>query len=180
MNIDVKLTDKNDAYIIKNLYPLYLHDLSGHHGTFPNCHGIYEDTDDFITLQDQYVVQNVWWEKPGCLFPFLILVDGRPAGFDLIATSPHCNKDIDFFVNDFFLLQPYRGRGIAEIAATKVFDQFKGKWELFTNPADKNIGAQQYWRKTLSKYTNGVYTESIGDTFDGYKIIFRFDNSAGK
>ncbi|GIN86201.1 hypothetical protein J6TS2_25870 [Heyndrickxia sporothermodurans] len=27
MNVHVKLTAKNEAYIIKNMYPLYLHDL---------------------------------------------------------------------------------------------------------------------------------------------------------
>lgn len=32
MKIDVHLTDKDEAYIIKNLYPLYLYDLSGHYG----------------------------------------------------------------------------------------------------------------------------------------------------
>lgn len=89
MKIDVHLTDKGEAYIIKNLYPLYLYDLSGHYDRVPNVHGIYEDSDDFRTLNDQYEVQNIWWEKPGILFPYVISVDGIPAGFSLIATPPH-------------------------------------------------------------------------------------------
>jgi len=99
MNIEVQLTEKNDAYIIKNLYPLFLYDLSGHYGRLPNVHGIYEENDDFRTLSDQYEVQNIWWEKPGILFPYLILVDRIPAGFILIATPPHCvwqNKSTHF------------------------------------------------------------------------------------
>ncbi|NEY98170.1 hypothetical protein [Heyndrickxia shackletonii] len=44
MKIDVQLTDKKEAYIIKNLYPLYLYDLSGHYGNLPNKHGIYEES----------------------------------------------------------------------------------------------------------------------------------------
>lgn len=177
MKIEVRLTDNREAYVIKNLYPLYLYDLSEHFGRIPNAHGIYEDSDDFKTLHDQYEVQSIWWEKPDVLFPYLIFVDGIPAGFILIATPPYCNKGINYFVNEFFLIQSLRGKGIAEKAANIVFDQFKGKWELFTNPLEKNIVGQKFWRKTIFNYTNGVYTEIKEETYDGYKSVFRFDNS---
>jgi predicted acetyltransferase len=180
MKIEVKLTSTNDAYIIKNMYPLYLHDLSGHYGLIeghmPNKHGIYEDSHAFKTLQDQYDVQNIWWERQHCLYPFLILVNDVPAGFELIATPPHCAPGVDFFVHDFFLLQPYRGNGIAEFAAKQVFEQFRGNWELYTNPSDKNLIGQKFWRKTVSNYTDGHFEESVGPTHDGNKMIFRFSN----
>ncbi|MGD0033829.1 hypothetical protein SLT67_20865 [Paenibacillus illinoisensis] len=180
MNIEVILTTEDQAYIIKNMYPLYLHDLSGHYGLeadhTPNQHGIFENSNHYQTLQDQYDVQNIWWEKPGSLYPFLIMADEVPAGFVLVGTSPYCSKDVDFFVHEFFLMQPYRGRGIAEYAASNVFDKFKGDWELFTNPSEKNRTGQQFWRKTLSNYTKGKYEELYGQTTDGYKLIFRFSN----
>lgn len=110
MNIEVKLTGLNEAYIIKNMYPLYLHDLSGHYGLVqghtPNRHGIFEDDDECRTLADQYEVQNIWWEKPGILYPFLIMVNSLPAGFALIATPPHCGQEVNYFVNDFFCCSP--------------------------------------------------------------------------
>jgi len=93
--INIKLAEQSEAYIIKNMYPLYLHDLSGHYGLtpghIPNVHGIFEDSNDYRTLSDQYDVQNIWWEKLNCLYPFLIRVDDIPAGFALIATPPHCS-----------------------------------------------------------------------------------------
>ncbi|RSK28502.1 GNAT family N-acetyltransferase [Bacillus sp. HMF5848] len=177
MKLDVQLTDKNEAYIIKNLYPLYLYDLSGHYGLLPNMHGIYEESNDFRTLKDQYDIQNIWWKKPGVLFPYIILVNEIPVGFILIATPPHCNKGIDYFVNEFFLIQSLRGQGIAERAANIVFSQHKGTWELFTNPLEKNVVGQKFWRKTVSNYTKGAYIEENGETFDGHKLIFRFNNS---
>lgn len=180
MNIEVKLTGLNEAYIIKNMYPLYLHDLSGHYGLVeghtPNRHGIFEDDDECRTLADQYEVQNIWWEKPGILYPFLIMVNSLPAGFALIATPPHCAQGVNYFVNDFFLLQPFRGNGIAEQAAVEVFERFRGEWELFTNPAARNITGQKFWRKTVSRYTQGQYTERTGETFDGNMLSFRFNN----
>ncbi|GGH31022.1 GNAT family N-acetyltransferase [Paenibacillus segetis] len=177
MKIEVRLTTKEEAYIIKNMYPLYLHDLSGHYGNTPNRHGIYEDSQDYATLQDQYDVQNIWWEKPNCLYPYLILVDDTPAGFVFIATPPHCSLGVNYFVNEFFLLQPFRGNGIAQYVATEIFEKFRGKWELFTNPAAKNVIGQKFWRKTVSNYTKGDYEEVLGPTFDGDKLIFRFCNA---
>lgn len=181
MKIDVTLADLNEAYIIKNLYPLYLHDLSGHYGLtaghIPNVHGIFEDGNEYKTLTDQYDVQNIWWTKPDCLYPFLIRVDEIPAGFVLIARPPHCSAGIDYFVNDFFLMQPFRGNGVAENAAIQVFENFKGQWELFTNPSERNIVGQKFWRRTVSNYTKSNFEEECGTTFDGYKLIFRFNNA---
>ncbi|MBP1994872.1 GNAT family N-acetyltransferase [Paenibacillus eucommiae] len=180
MKIEVKLTSQDEAYIIKNLYPLYLHDLSGHYGLtsghIPNEHGIFEESNEYRTLGDQYDAQNVWWDKPNCLYPFLVRVDTIPAGFALIATPPHCAQGTDYFVNDFFLLQPFRGKGVAEHAAVQVFENFKGSWEIFTNPSEGNLIGQKFWRKTISNYTKGLYEEEFGTTFDGDKIIFRFNN----
>ncbi|WP_315372105.1 hypothetical protein [Paenibacillus xylanexedens] len=130
MNIEVKLTNKDEAYVIKNMYPLYLHDLSGHYSLggehTPNEHGIFEPSPDYKTLQDQYDVQNIWWEKPECLYPFLMIVDGIPAGFAFIATPPYCSQGTNFFVHDFFLMQPFRGIGVAEYAASTIFGMFIG------------------------------------------------------
>ncbi|ASA26493.1 hypothetical protein B9T62_26675 [Paenibacillus donghaensis] len=180
MNVRVKVTDPKDAYLIKNMYPLYLHDLAGHYGPvpghLPNRHSIFEDSEDYVTLQDQYDVQNIWWEKPGCLYPHLILADDLPVGFALIATPPHCAPGVDYFVNDFFVMNPFRGQGIAEAAAASVFDSFRGSWQLFTNPSAKNSTAQAFWRRTVSNYTQGQYEEYQGNTFDGDKLVFSFSN----
>ncbi|MNZ53225.1 hypothetical protein D3C78_710970 [compost metagenome] len=56
----------------------------------------------------------------------MILVNGIPAGFILIATPPHCNKRIDYFVDEFFLIQSLRGQGIAERAANRYLNNLKG------------------------------------------------------
>ncbi|WP_379141815.1 GNAT family N-acetyltransferase [Paenibacillus sp. sgz500992] len=180
MNVQIKLVDTNEAYIIKNLYPLYLHDLSGHYGltggSALNRHGIFEDSQEIRTLADQYEVQNVWWEKPGCLYPFLIKVGAVPAGFAFIATPPYCAKGVNYFVNEFFILQPFRGQGYARQAAVQVFESFKGNWELYTNPSEKNITGQKFWRKTVSGYANGKYEEKLETTVDGPKMVFRFNN----
>ncbi|WP_339206642.1 hypothetical protein MHH56_03515 [Paenibacillus sp. FSL K6-3182] len=80
-------------------------------------------------------------------------------------------------MNNFFLLQPFRGKGVAQKAATQVFERFKGQWELFTNPMEQNITGQKFWRKTVSSYTTNHFEEAVGMTFDGHKMVFRFNNA---
>jgi aminoglycoside 6'-N-acetyltransferase I len=180
MDASVELVKEEESYIIKNLYPLYLHDLAEIYGHYPNEHGIFEESNQYRTLNDQYDVQNIWFQKPDSLFPYLIRVDGRPAGFMLISSPPYCNKGIDYFVHEAFLLRPFRGKGIAEYTAAKLFERYKGKWELFTNPStETNKRGQQFWRKTIGNYTNDNFVEEFKETFDGYKLIFRLENTIG-
>ncbi len=105
MNIQVRLTSKEDPYIIKNLYPLFLYDLSEHYVTYPNIHGIYEPSDEFKTLADQYEVQKIWWEKPGCLYPFLFSRSSWYNGGDSNVTH------LESFCTIFHTLQAKKPRG---------------------------------------------------------------------
>lgn len=42
MEVMVVLATEENANLIKNIYPLYLHDLSGTYGNLPNEYGIFE------------------------------------------------------------------------------------------------------------------------------------------
>ncbi len=175
MRVETILANKENENIIKNLYPLYLYDLSEHYGNLPNEYGIYED-EPVKNLIDQYEIQNIWFEKPNILFPYIIMVDEKPAGFMLVATKPYVSPETDYYVNEFFILRNYRGKKVAEIAAKQVFDRFLGRWELFTNHLEENIRGQKYWRRTVGTYTGNNYEEICGETVHGEKIIFRFNN----
>lgn len=59
MNIDINLTDKENSYIVNNIYPLYLYDLSEHYGNLPNKHGVYEESNEYKTLIQQKEVFNI-------------------------------------------------------------------------------------------------------------------------
>lgn len=175
MQVKISLTDESTKFI-NNLYPLYLHDLSEIWGWKPNQYGVYED-DDTLTLSDQNKVFDIWWTKPSVLFPYLIRVDNIPAGFALVATPPYTPHGSDYYMNEFFILRPYRGMGVAQAAAVQVFHNHRSSWELQTNPTEKNTRAQSFWRKTISKYTSGSYQEDFTETENnGYKLMFRFNS----
>lgn len=177
LEVKVVLANEEHANIIKNIYPLYLHDISEIYGNVPNEYGIYED-EPIKTLIEQYDVQNTWFKNPNYLFPFIIMVDGKPAGFDLVSTGEFAPEGMDYYVYEFFLLRPYRGKEIASIAAKQIFDKFSGKWGLYVAPPAINQRAEKFWRKTISDYTKGNFEEKQGATFDGDKLIFTFNNTS--
>lgn len=177
MNVETRLANRENANIIKNLYPLYLYDLSEIYGNVPNEYGIYED-EPIKTLEEQYNLQNIWFEKPEKLFPFITFVDNKPAGFALVASAEYAPKGTDYYMYEYFLLRPYRGNNIAEIAAKQVFDKFHGRWEVYTNPTESNKRGKSFWHKTINNYTSGDFEEFFGTTFDGEKLIFKFNNKA--
>ncbi|ANY73858.1 GNAT family N-acetyltransferase [Paenibacillus ihbetae] len=177
MNIEVRLCPKEQSFILHNLYPLYLHDIAEIWGIHPNRYGVFEKG-DVPTLSEQSKLLDVWWEQPSVLFPYLITVDDVAAGFALVSTPPQVpSANIQYYLSDFFVLRTYRRQGVARRAAELVFDQFQGAWELQTNPTERNMSTQIFWRKTLNTYTGGKYSELDGvHPEKGEMLVFRFTN----
>ncbi|MDF2609840.1 MAG: hypothetical protein K0R92_1314 [Lachnospiraceae bacterium] len=175
MMIQIKLADNTNGFIIKNLYPLYLHDLAELHGVLPNEFGIFED-EPIKTLSEQYDIQQIWFDHPDMLFPYLIMVDDIPAGFCLVASGKYVPKEIDYYVNEMFLLRPYRGKAISYQAVMQVFDKHHGRWMLFTHSTEKNNRAKAFWHKTIGNYTKNKYTAIEEVIEEMPKLVFRFKN----
>ncbi|WP_347272256.1 hypothetical protein [Paenibacillus sp. N3/727] len=70
LNVTVRLCGMEEKFIINNIYPLYLHDLSEVWEHQINRYGVFEN-DDTRTLIEQNRVFDIWWEHPNVLFPYL-------------------------------------------------------------------------------------------------------------
>lgn len=174
MKIELKLSGADDAHIIKNLWPLYQHEVSQFDGCKPNRHGVFGVDDSVRTLSQHG--PGAWWADSETLFPYLILVDGAPAGFNLIAARSRLWKgaDADHGVEEFFVLHAYRAKGVAERAATAGFDAHEGRWEVLTWPT--NPRAISFWRRVIGHYTSEGYSEGETDYPSGKKVIYHFAN----
>lgn len=177
MNIHLKLSDERDAHIVKNLWPLYQHDVSEFDGATPNSHGLFGVDDDVSTPSQQAETLNAWWGNPKALFPYLILADGQPAGFNLIAARSQFDQAIpaDFVVHEFFVLRAHRGKGVAERAVIEGFERHRGRWEVVTYP--NYARGIAFWRRVVGRHSESNYTESEMDHPWGRKVVFRFDNA---
>ena len=172
----LKLTDARDAHIIKNLWPLYQHDVSEFDGALPNRHGLFGAEGGVATLTEHAAQLDAWWKDPTALFPYLIHADGQPAGFNLIAGRRRLPDKIeaDFVVHEFFVLHPWRGKGLAEKAAIEGFALHQGRWEVVTYPNHPRSIA--FWRRVINRASEGKFSENEMDHPWGRKVVFRFSN----
>jgi predicted acetyltransferase len=157
MKIVLEKIELEKKHILRNLYSLYLHDLSAYaKGLQVSEDGSFEfDSFDLI------------WEKEG-LVPYLIHSDGQVAGFILLLEAPF-TKRVDKVINDFFILNPYRGKGVAKAAAAKIFEEHKGSY--YISQLKENQPAVHFWRKIYQQLELDVqeYTENQ----EGEEVVYQ-------
>ena len=93
---------------------------------------------------------------------FLVRVDGRLAGFAIVATGSRLSGDPGVRdVAEFFVARMHRGRRVGEDAARTLFDRFGGRWEV--RQQVRNAAASAFWRKVIDRYTGGRFEETLVD-----------------
>jgi predicted acetyltransferase len=163
--IEVTKIGKSSEALLANLLELYLHDMAEWFKFDINPDGLYGyDMDPH-------------WQKGGAAH--LLLVDGIPAGFALIARADQWLEDVSALeIEEFFLVRSQRHKGIADQFAKRLWDQQPGPW--LVRVFEANLPAVPFWRRIISSYTKSTFQE-------GHRMInghpwcfFRFDNSVQK
>ena len=166
MRIEIIEAQEQDLSVINNLFRLYYYDLST--VTDRNCpeSGLFEgyafgDLSRFWKDNDKYV--------------FVVRVDYYLAGFVLI-DNVGVNTPVDYNIAEFFILQKYRRKGVGTYVAERIFDRFRGNWEVMQAPSHK--AAQAFWRKVIAQYTSGNYEESteVSKNHGGDWVVQSFNN----
>lgn len=178
MNVDIKLSDKDDFFIIKNFIPLFRHYIGEVYNELPNKYGVFS-YDESKTLQEMSDKRERWIEHPDELFPYIIYAFDRAVGYMLVAkVKEDAFEKSDYYLNALFVVNPARRKGIAGNAVKKVFDSFKGKWEVHTNASYRNIDTQNFWNKTIQEYTDNNFISYKDKVPDGDEVvIYRFDSN---
>lgn len=159
MTVTLEKVQIQEKHILRNLYSLYLHDLSAYsHELLVNDEGIFE-YDSFEMI----------WNTEG-LSPFLIKVEGKLAGFVLLLEAPFL-KRVDYCINDFFLLNGYRGRGYGQDAFKHICQTRQGKYAV--EQIVENKPAVYFWKKVYQQF--GIdYEESTRTEEDGLECLRQF------
>lgn len=106
---------------------------------------------------------------------FLVRVDGKLAGFALIASKSRLTgEDGVHDVAEFFVVQRYRRSGVGEKAARSLFDRYPGRWEV--RQKTENARAIAFWRRVIDRYTGGRFVEEMLDDDRWRGPVQRFDN----
>ena len=92
--------------------------------------------------------------------PLLILNGPNPVGFALV-TRPRIpaagEPPADYRMSEFFVRKQHRRVGMGRDAATLIFDRFAGDWVIYEY--QRNPGSVAFWRRVLTSYCPGAYTE---------------------
>lgn len=153
MSLSVALLRIDEHALLRNLYPLYLHDLS----EFGPAYAL----DAAGEWQPDYLPYWLSGKDEAC--PLLFRLDERPVGFAMVARapSPYMTPGRDFRLSEFFVLRGVRKRGVGRRAACAVFDRFKGQWELSQLP--ENLPARSFWNRVVDEYTGGRFQSVLLD-----------------
>lgn len=133
MSVTLTAVLESEKSILRNLYSLYLHDLS----KFSSMIDL--ETDGSF----KYESLDKFWDIDG-LSPYFIKLDGSIIGFILLLERPFLTEGNDFGINDFFIINKYKGKGVAAQAAVKLFEVKQGKY--FVVQVINNKRAVSFWR----------------------------------
>ena len=161
MKFDLVKVKEKDKNIIYNLMQLYTYELS-----------FFEDeTTNFTMLESGLYVLNKYveryWQEES-RHPYILKCNNKLAGFVLQRFNEQNMNEIA----EFFVINKYRKIGAGTFMANKMFDLYKGKWEIRT--LIKNEKAQKFWRNTIKKYTNNNFEEKY--IRNNSRLAFYFDN----
>lgn len=158
-----------DYPIIQNMWLFYIYELGRYCLSINgwecpvNLNFIPDDLTSYFTSPNQ---------------PFLIKIKNELAGFILL-NKTGTQLNIDWNMAEFFILAKFQGRGIGigQSIAHALWRTHASYWEISIIP--ENRPALAFWRKTISAFTNGNYTEEIKeidyDMSQPKRIILSFD-----
>ncbi len=145
MKFDLIEVNEKDRNIIYNLMQLYKYELS-----------FFEDETTNFKMLDSGLyelkyIEKYWQEENR--HPYILKCNNELAGFVL----QRFNEENMNEIAEFFIINKYRNIGAGTFLANKMFELYKGKWEVRT--LIKNERAQKFWRNTIKNFTNNNFKE---------------------
>ncbi len=157
MDITLKKIELEKKDILNNLMQLYLHNISLN---FPM---------DFDSNTGMYGYDDIekYFENDNNK-AFFILKENEIAGFMLIDLSDEKN-----IVQEMFVLNNYKRKGVGKTAVSILFDKFRGNWEIKSLPCSES--AEKFWISSVKEYTNDQFNLEYVGKFNRAVLTFNND-----
>jgi predicted acetyltransferase len=155
MNLEIIRT--NNKELVSNLLQIYLSDV---------CNYFPMDMDQETGL---YIYDDIskYLENNNTNYAYIIKYNNMIAGFSLIDFV-----EDSYIVQEMFILNEYKGKGLGGTAISKIFDMHKGNWIVRSLPGSPK--AENFWTKTVNKYTNNKFEiDHIGKY---NRAVLKFNN----
>ena len=131
-HIELVRAARDQESIIANLLELYAHDFSEFYNLELGADGRFG-----------YKHLPLYWSEPDH-YPFLIMLDGRLAGFALV------KRGTVWDVAEFFIVRAHRRRGIGTRIAHEVWNRFPGPWQV--RVMQSNRTALNFWQRAITTF----------------------------
>jgi len=147
MALELVPAGPGDRTTIERLIQLYLYDMAAEHPWPIEPEGRYAY--DFL---------DRFWQHP-----YLIRADGELAGFALVIRGcPITGREDCWFMAEFFVLRPYRRRGLGAEATAQLVTRHPGDWHVAV--METNEAALAFWGRALQGFSPALgATEFEGD-----------------
>jgi len=165
MRIEVKQAKSTDRIKLDNLMQFYIYDFSEF---------LPIDLDEKASFKEE--ILDDFFADPDKV-PFLVLVDGLPAGFALVSAEIVSQQNQGGrCIREFFIVKRYRRKRVGKTVATTIFSMYPGKWEV--RVVRTNLPAKAFWERVISEYSEDRYNceERNDETWRG--SIFSFQARA--
>jgi predicted acetyltransferase len=162
--IDVIKVHEDQKSILRQLIELFEYDFSEFNDQDVNDHGFYG-----------YKYFDHYWTDEN-RHPFFVKIDNRYAGFVLVNSHSYLNKDDNVkSIAEFFIMRKYRRSGNGKMVANKIFDMFRGNWEVLQH--GNNVPSKSFWKRVIEEYTRGNFEllEVETEKWNGQGYIFNND-----
>lgn len=133
-DLQLQQAARDDWPCLENLMQFYLYELSQWLPIKFGAQGLYP-----IQALDDY------WRDPATQ-PWLIHVAGELAGFAVVDRQG-CDNPARYNLGYLFVGRRFRRQGVGRQAALRLFEQFKGPWQV--QHFDANLPARDFWQAML-------------------------------
>ena len=142
---------KKDRQWIQEIYPEYLDALADLNTGLFSVLGANNPHQDEIFAN---------WFSNDHSHPLVIAKGADAVGFALVSrprVAAAGETPVNYHMSEFFVRKSHRRLGIGRDAAKLIFDRFAGDWEIVEY--QRNPSAVTFWRRVLTTYCKGRYTE---------------------
>ncbi len=137
---------KDEEAVLHNLMQFYIYEFNKYIPLKLEMNGSYKN----FNLER-------YWDDPN-YHAYFVKLHEEYIGFALVASSAENSPNV---IEEFFIIQKYKGHGYGKEVAQNLFNMFPGKWRI--SQIEKNLPAKAFWRSVISNYTNGKFEESIDE-----------------
>ena len=133
-----------------------------------------ESATDLNEMNEEAIFEYKWFDNyfyDADRFAYFVKLENKIVGFVMINKYlEKSNPENACSIAEFMVIPKYRRKNIGKKVAIKIFEMFKGGWEV--KPSFGSDVAYRFWENVIKEYTNGIYKFEDGIfVFESRKLI---------